>query len=169
MAEKRILKDLLSFVLIFGCFMICVKGTCIELLAIAIKNLVANSNVGVVILSPRAVAPVCRVGDQLELTCNSTGSFLRWIFTIGNEQGVPQEYRRNINSQDGSQQMSMIEVNSTTFTFMRISDQGVLPLISTLVINSVSSTLNGTVVHCVDVGTSTTASTTVHLIHNMSM
>ena len=122
---------------------------------------------GTVILSLVSVAPVCQVGDQLELICNSTGSFLRWILTVGNDQGVPQEYRRNINSQDGSQQMSMIEVNSTTFTFMRISDQGMLPLISTLVINSVSNDLNGTVIHCVDVGTSMTVSTTLHLIDSM--
>ena len=115
-------------------------------------------------LSPTSVAPVCRVGDPLELTCSSSGNFSRWTFSAGNEQGVPQEYRRNINTQDGSQQMSMINVNSTTFTFMRTSSQGMLPLVSTLVIDSVNRYLNGTEVHCLDLATTTTASTTIRLI-----
>ena len=117
--------------------------------------------IGMVTLSPTEVAPFCQVGDPLELTCNTTGNFLRWIFTVCDDQGVPLEHRRNINSQDESQQMSEIHVNSTTFTFTRISDQGMHPLISTLAIDSVSRDLNGTEVYCVDVGTSTTASTTI--------
>ena len=64
-----------------------------------------------------------------------------------------------------SAQMSEIRVNSTTFTIMRTSAQHSLPLISTLVIDSVSSALNGTVVNCKDVGTSMTASTTIRRIN----
>ena len=120
-------------------------------------------------LSPGVVAPVCQAGDELELTCSTNSSFVRWMFTVGNAQGVPREYQRNINSLDGPRQMTVIEVNSTTFTTMRTSAQGVSPLISTLVINSVSNDLNGTVVHCQDVGTSTTASTTIQLFNIMSM
>ena len=88
---------------------------------------------------------------------------------MGNDQGAPQEYRRNINSQDGSQQMSVITVNSTTFTSMRTSAQGSSPLISTLVINSVSRDLDGTVVYCQDVGTSLTTSTIIHLFDTSGM
>ena len=121
-------------------------------------------NAGVVTLYPEEVAPVCEVGDQLELSCNISGSFLRWSFTVGTEQGMLQEYRRNINNEGGSQLASnVITVNSTTFTFMRTSDQGILPLVSTLVINFVSRDLNGVTVYCVDVIASMTASTTVHL------
>ena len=80
-----------------------------------------------------------------------------------NEVGRFQEYPRFI-SYDGAEQTSNIRVNSTTFTFMRTSAQGSSsPLISTLLIDSVSSTLNGTVVHCMDVGASMTTSTTIHL------
>ena len=82
---------------------------------------------------------------------------------MGNEQGVPQEYLRNINSQDVSEQVSMTELNSTTFTFMRTSSQGMLPLVSTLVIDSVNRYLNGTEVHCLDLVTATTASTIIRL------
>ena len=81
-----------------------------------------------------------------------------------NEQGSLQEYPRLI-SQDGSQQTheSEITVNSTTFTFMRTSAEQISPLTSTLVVSSVNSALNGIEVQCVDVGTSTTAMTTIHL------
>ena len=119
---------------------------------------------GMVTLSPTSVAPVCRVGDPLELTCSSSGSFSRWTIRVGNEQGVThEEYRWNINSQDVSEQVSMIELNSTTFTFMRTSSQGSLPLVSMLVIDSVNRYLNGTEVHCLDVIIATTASTTIRL------
>jgi hypothetical protein len=123
---------------------------------------------GMVTLSPTSVAPVCQIGDPLELTCSSTGSFIRWMITVSNEQGVPQEYRRSITSQDGSRQVSMIEVNSTDFTFMRTSDQGMLPLVSTLAIDSVNRYLNGTEVYCSDVATLATTSTTIYLF-DMSM
>ena len=58
---------------------------------------------GMVTLMPVFIAPVCQVGDPLEFTCNTTGNFMRWIFTVGDDQGVPLEHRRNINSQDESQ------------------------------------------------------------------
>ena len=81
-----------------------------------------------------------------------------------NEQGRLQEYGpRFINSRDMSSQMSEIRVNSTVFTIMRTSAQGDSPLVSTLVVDSVSNNLNGTVVHCEDVSNSVTASTTIHL------
>ena len=110
------------------------------------------------------MAPVCQAEDQLELTCITNGTFVRWSFTVRNDQGRLQEYPRFI-SQDGTQQTheSQITVNSTTFTFMRTSAQGSSPLTSTLVVNSVSSALNGTVVHCEDAETSMTATTTIHL------
>lgn len=80
-----------------------------------------------------------------------------------NEQGRLQEYPRFI-SHDGAEQTSNVRVNLTTFTFTRTFASS--PLISTLLIDSVSSTLNGTVVHCEDVGTSMTASTTIRIFDN---
>lgn len=82
---------------------------------------------------------------------------------MGNEQGILQEYQRNINREGGSQQASDVTVNSTTFTFMRTSAQDSLPLVSTLVISFVGRDLNGVVVHCIDVGASVTAMTTIRL------
>ena len=168
MAKQLVLKNLLFLILIFGYHMISVTGiTQIQLSTmIAFKIIVIASgyfNAGRVTLSPAPVAPVCEVGDQLELTCNISGSYLRWILTMGNEQGMLQEHRRNINSQDGSQQISQVMVNFTTFTFMRTSSRDILPLDSTLVINSVSRDLNGVMVYCVDVNASRSVSTTIHL------
>ena len=60
---------------------------------------------------------------------------------------------RTINSVDPSEQASQAGVNSTTFTFRRISVQKNLPLISTLAIDSVGLGLNGTMVQCSELGT----------------
>ena len=73
-----------------------------------------------------------------------------------------------INAEDKSQQTSDLRVNSTTFTVMRTSAQASSPLISTMVINSASSDLNGTVVNCDNIGASTSASTTIHCITRMT-
>ena len=106
-------------------------------------------------ISPSGVAPVCQIGEQLELTCSVTGKFLRWEFSVtgtftpiisaGGPSGVPPP----------------LTVNSTVFTFSRLSIQ---PLISTMTVNSVSEGLNGVQVHCVDEEASESATTTIHII-----
>ena len=120
---------------------------------------------GMVTLSPMSVAPVCDVGDPLQLTCAASVEFIRWNITVVNDQGITEEITVNSNSGDTSQQISQRVINSTTFTFMRSSAQNG-PLISTLSIDSVSIGLNGTVVRCVEVGGSmlSSASTTIHII-----
>ena len=118
-----------------------------------------------VTLSPLSVAPVCRVGDPLQLTCTASVDFIRWrVFQI-NEQGMNEKVINDeiINSMD-THQMSQSRVNSATVTITRTSAQGELPLVSTLSIDSVDISLNGTVVNCTDVVTSTNASTAIHII-----
>ena len=111
------------------------------------------------------VAPVCRVGDTLNLTCTASVDFIRWSIRLVNEFGRLEEITATSNSEDESQQMTQRTVNSTTFTFMRSSAQGASPLISTLFINSLSVSLNGTVVHCTEIGGSMMSdSTTVYII-----
>ena len=118
-----------------------------------------------VTLSPMTVAPVCRVGDPLQITCTASVEFIRWSIVVVNEQGMDDEITTFSNSRDPSQQVTPVVVNSTTFTFMRTSAQGVLPLINTLYINSVSIGLNGTVVSCMDVANPMiSASTTIYII-----
>ena len=114
------------------------------------------------------VAPVCHVGDPLQLTCTASVEFVRWSILQVNERGILVEVATavQLNSRDENQ-MRQIEdlVDSATFTFMRTSAQFASPLISTLSIDSVSIDLNGTVVRCMEAGGSTaSASTTIKII-----
>ena len=117
-------------------------------------------------LSPVSVAPVCRAGDPLQLTCTASVEFIRWNILQPNEQGILEEVANvQINARDANVQMSQREVDSATLTFMRTSIQFAPPLISTLYIDSVSIDLNGTVVNCSDVSNPTTsASTTIQIV-----
>ena len=117
-----------------------------------------------------SVAPECRVEDPLQLTCTAVlpGSIqtIRWsIFRVINDQGTLSEITNSvlIDNSDVHQRKSK-EVASVTFTYARISAQGASPLVSTLMIDSVSVGLNGTVVRCSDVANPMiSASTTIYI------
>ena len=123
-----------------------------------------------VTLSPMSVAPVCRVGDPLQITCTAVlaGSVqtIRWsIFRVINDQGTLSEITNSvlIDNSDAHQWKTK-EVASVTFTYARISNQGASPLVSTLSFDSANIGLNGTVVNCSDVANSTTSAlTTIHI------
>ena len=121
---------------------------------------------GIVTLLPSGQAPVCH-GEQLQLTCNTTDVYLRWSYSVYNDQGLLINYTRKISSLDISQQHSRMVVNSTLFDFLRISGRGV-PLISTLTIHSVENTLNGVDIGCTGLAHSyetAMATTTVSIIN----
>ena len=115
------------------------------------------------------VAPVCHIGEPLQLTCTAALQNIKWNVLQANEQGVLQEVTTvvKLTSHDDNQ-MSQRDINSVTFTFMRTSDQGASPLVSTLSIDSVSIGLNGTVVRCSDVTNPTTSASTMIQIFDMS-
>ena len=116
-----------------------------------------------VTLSPMTVAPVCHVGDPVQLACMSPVQSLRWSILQVNDQGrTPVEVINSvlIDASDDNQRKQR-EVNSTTFTFTRNSTQRASPLISILSIDSVSIGLNGTVVRCADIANSTTSASTM--------
>ena len=123
---------------------------------------------GQLTLSPMSVAPVCRVGDPLQLTCTASVEFLRWNILRGDEQGTLVDIinSRIINSRDPIQTSgTSLPINSATITYSRTSAQGALPLVSTLSIDSVNIDLNGTVIQCSDVSNPMSlASTTVIII-----
>ena len=121
-------------------------------------------------ISPPGVAPVCS-GDQLELTCTITGSFLGWRFSVFRENATTAtEFSRNIiPSGSASAAMSQFVLNSTTFDVSRTSAEDTMPLMSRLLINPVSNSLNGTVVNCEDVDTSELSSTTIIIIMTESL
>ena len=114
------------------------------------------------------VAPVCRVGDPLQLMCTASVSSIRWKILQVNELGALTEVVNSvlIDSSDANQ-VKEKELNSATFTFTRTSAEGDnSPLISTLSIDPVSIGLNGTVVNCTDVSNPMTlASTTIQIVN----
>ena len=118
-------------------------------------------SIGVVEISPSGVAPVCQVGDQLELTCSVTGAFLRWQFTVILEDGTARTFMPDVTAGGSSGVPSPRMANSTSFTFSRLSTQ---PLTSRMTINPVSEGLNGVQVNCVDVETSESATTTIRIV-----
>ena len=119
----------------------------------------------IVTLSPMTVAPVCRIGNPLQLTCTASIEFIRWSITVVNEQGMEEEITNSRNSRDNSSPPKDIVINSTTFTFSRTSAPLALPLISTLSIDSVGIGMNGTVVYCMDANNPVvSASTTIQII-----
>ena len=117
---------------------------------------------GAVMISPPGVAPVCD-GDQLELTCTTTGSLLEWRFNVirGNATTATEFSRIILATGSASNAMSLLVVNSIMFRFSRTSVEDSLPVMTRLLINPVSRSLNGTVINCEDVGTSEVSSTTV--------
>ena len=116
------------------------------------------------IISPPGIAPVCR-GDQLELTCTVTGSFLEWSFSLIPEgETTARRYARVLHT-TSIPATSQLVVNSITFTFSRTSAVNSLQLTSMLLIKSVNDGLNGTEVNCADVETSETVSTFVNILN----
>ena len=112
-------------------------------------------------LSPSEVAPVCQVGGQLELTCTVTGMFLRWeVFNNAS-------YTRLVSSVGSTPAILPFTINSTTFTYSRVSGPNVQPLKSRLTISPVTASLNGSVVTCVDEVTQEISSTTIYIIDGM--
>ena len=120
-----------------------------------------------VTLSPMSVAPVCCVGDPLEITCTASVQFIRRNIMVVNDQGMEEDITVSSNeSRDPSPPPRERITNSTRFTFSSISPEDYLPLITTLAIISTSIGLNGTVVHCVDaINPMTSASTTIQIMN----
>ena len=115
-------------------------------------------------ISPSGVAPVCRVGDQLELTCTSSSTVHRWEFIV-----LPENISYTttpITSAGTSGVPQPLTFSGSVITFLRLSGQDALPLISRTIVNPVRSGLNKTVVNCFE-GISLTdsvATTTIRII-----
>ena len=63
-------------------------------LAIPIIILYYNISIGLVMLSPSGITSVCN-GDQIELTCNTTGSQVEWsVFGIPEGRTTAVRYGR---------------------------------------------------------------------------
>ena len=106
------------------------------------------------IISPSETAPAC-IGGQLGLTCNVMGNFLEWSINISSTGDEP--YSRTFSRYT---ETMGFQINTTQFTFSRVSPQGSSPLVSVLLIGPISRYLNGTVVNCTD-GTGGEISSTI--------
>ena len=108
-------------------------------------------------ISPSPRAAVCRVGDHLEVTCSVNNSILSWEFVI---RGISDRIERSVTSTQQIQEI--VNMHSTVFLFSRTSELGALPLESTLEISSVSQSLNGSTITCLE-SPSTMVTTTVYI------
>ena len=116
------------------------------------------------IISPADVTSVCR-GDQLELTCTTTGSLLRWNFSLISEGETTATTYSRILTTSSSLATPGLLVNSITVSFIRVSAQDALPLIAIALINPVSAELIGTLVSCTDIDDLETASTLIRIVN----
>ena len=121
---------------------------------------------GVVEISPSGVAPVCQVGDQLELACSTPGFLQTWQFIAVSKSGVATNFTRSVSSggPTGVDSQPLIINSTILFTYSRLSTRDSLPLISRMTINPVNEGLNGTRVNCFNSITSESATTTIHII-----
>ena len=111
-------------------------------------------------ISPLGIAPVCQVGDQLELICNTSDMLQRWRFPA-----IPDSGRTIQSTGSSGVDPRALTINSIVIiTFSRLSTQNELPLMSRMLINRVSEGLNGTEVECVNTVTSELVTTTIHII-----
>ena len=119
---------------------------------------------GLVEISPSVVAPICQVGDQLELTCITTkGINHRWEFTVFPENIT---HTSLVTSVGMSGTPPSLTLSTSMITFSRLSGPNSLPLISRIVVSPVSSGLNGTVVNCFEgiSSTESVATTSIYII-----
>ena len=128
--------------------------------------LAMSSKLVVVIISSTGNSLVC-VGDMLELICslsNPDSNLLEWTFTpalifANSERAI------DANSPNND---TPVMINSTLFTFSRISARGHLPLVSKLMINPLTTGLNGIMINCTDVSMMETATAIVHVVNRHS-
>ena len=126
--------------------------------------------IGAVTLSPTGVAPVCN-GETLNLTCNTTGRFLEWSFSlIPENETASMKYRRILQDAGPNHLQTFGRViGSTMFTYSRSSAENSLPVTSMLSISPVREGLDGVVINCTDVTTSQTESTVINIVNENEM
>jgi hypothetical protein len=134
--------------------------------ALCIELLVANYRLFTIsatsIISPPETALVC-IGEQLEITCNVTGSFLKWSINLFLSTG-DESYSRILST---FSETTYLQTNHTQFTFSRVSPQSSLPLESVVLVSPARDYLNGTVVTCTDTATGISSSTTIKIITDL--
>ena len=114
-------------------------------------------------ITPSPRVTLCRVGDELEVTCTATETtILTWDLRV---TGMTNSITRILSTTTVHQ--DVVILNSTTLIFSRVSDLGVSPLTTMLAVPTVSQGLNGTRITCMDRNsgaiTASMATTTVYI------
>jgi hypothetical protein len=123
---------------------------------------------GAVTLSPSMMTQVC-AGDNLEFTCDITGTLLEWRFPLIGNRG--RQAFHGILASDSSEayKHQVIDNSTINITISRISAED-NPVSSRLLISPTTESHNGTEVTCVDVNSSPTVeSSTTIVIFNMNI
>ena len=95
-------------------------------------------------------------GDYETLICNTNHIFLEWSVSTASQSSLRET--RSISYLDQSPTITPITLmNSINFTFSRDSSPRALPLVSTMTIKNVTSTLEGTVVSCTGINSSSSS------------
>ena len=87
-------------------------GTWLANVTLCPQNKLMVKCAGMLTLSPMMVAPVCRVGDPLQITCTASVDFIRWSILVVNEHGMNEEITAIRNSLDPLPPIQRI-INST--------------------------------------------------------
>ena len=144
----------LCMILIF-CFKLNHKGTHYFMISwISLKSddnfflFIVGQATAAVTISPSEIAQVC-VGDNLDFTCNITGTPLEWHFPLISSG---RRTFHSISASDSSEahQRHVLDNSTVNITISRISAEG-SPVSSRLLISPVTESHNGTEVTCVDV------------------
>ena len=116
-------------------------------------------------LTPSEIAQVC-AGDQLEFTCNITGTRLEWRLPLIGSGRRPYFYSISASDSAEAQKHFLMDNSTVNITFSRISAEG-SPVSSRLLISPVTESHNETEVTCVDVSSSPAmeSSTTIVVIN----
>ena len=97
--------------------------------------------------------------------CSTNYIFLEWSVSTARQPSLHET--RSISNLDQNVVVSPILINSANFTFSRDSSPRDLPLVSTITIMNVTSNLEGTVIRCTGLNSSSVSSvvlmTTIHL------
>ena len=119
---------------------------------------------GLVDISPSVVVPICQAGDQLELTCTTSGRSHSWQFIANPGSGAATSLRSVSSLGSAGVDAEPVVFNLVMFTFTRLSGPSSSPLISRMIVSGVSQSLNGSQVRCAMISDDESATTTILII-----
>ena len=103
---------------------------------------------------------ICPGEQQITLMCSTNHIFVEWNVSLGKIE------TRSISYSDQNPTIAPITMNSADFTFSRESSPEALPLETTMTTMNVNSNLEGTVITCTGLNSSSSSvvlMTTVHV------